>query len=196
MCSWRRATLPGRWNFTVTVSPSSSGWRIPIPATLVGSAICRCCIARSDDARKAQGDLAAALASYRASLAITQRLVSLYPTNKQPQDDLDIVVERIGSLAYRFVLARNFGTALEAADQAISLSPDEVWFYANRAHALMFAGRTDEARQLYLKYRDKKDLGDGKSWETTVLEDFTELRKAGIADPLMDEIEKIFTSAG
>jgi hypothetical protein len=44
-----------------------------------------------------------------------------------------------------------------------------------------------------LKYRDEKDLGDGKSWVTVILEDFAELRKAGLTDPLMDEIEKLFT---
>jgi len=57
----------------------------------------------------------------------------------------------------------------------------------------MFVGRTEEARSLYLKYRDEKDLGDGKSWVTVILEDFAELRKAGLTDPLMDEIEKLFT---
>jgi predicted Zn-dependent protease len=86
--------------------------------------------------------------------------------------------------------------ALEAADQAISLVPNLIWLYENRAYALMFAGRTDEARQLYLKYRDQKDVANGKSWETTVLEDFAQFRKAALNDPLMDEIEKLFTSAG
>jgi hypothetical protein len=45
---------------------------------------------------------------------------------------------------------------LEAVDQAISLAPDGIWLYANRADTLMFLGRSDEARQLYLKYLDKK----------------------------------------
>jgi hypothetical protein len=85
---------------------------------------------------------------------------------------------------------------LEAADQAISLAPNKTWLYTNRAHALMFAGSTEEARSLYLKYRGKKDVWNGKSWETAILEDFAEFRKAGLTNPLMDEIEKLFTSAG
>jgi hypothetical protein len=60
----------------------------------------------------------------------------------------------------------------------------------------MFLGRIDEARALYLKYRGQKDVLDGKSWEAVILEDFAELRKAGLTNPLMDEIEKLFTSAG
>jgi hypothetical protein len=35
-----------------------------------------------------------------------------------------------------------------------------------------------------------------KSWETAILEDFSELRKAGLCKPLMDEIEKDFRPAG
>jgi hypothetical protein len=31
-----------------------------------------------------------------------------------------------------------------------------------------------------------------KSWEAVILEDFAELQKAGLTDPLMQEIEKAF----
>jgi hypothetical protein len=63
--------------------------------------------------------------------------------------------------------------------------------YVNRAHALMFLNRVDEARVLYLKYRGQKVEGD-KSWEAAILEDFAELQKAGLTHPLMQEIEKVF----
>ena len=148
------------------------------------------------DVQVAQGDLAGALKSYRESLAVSQRLASLDRSNRQWEDDLQFVIGSIGGLAYRFVLARDFATALAAADQAISLAPDQIWLYTNRAHALMFLGRIDEARALYLKYRGQKNVQEGKSWEAVVLEDFAELRKAGVTNPLMDEIEKQFASAG
>jgi hypothetical protein len=41
-----------------------------------------------------------------------------------------------------------------------------------------------------------KNVQEEKSWETVVLEDFADLRKAGLTNPLMDEIEKQFTAAG
>ena len=107
---------------------------------------------------------------------------------------MQFVVGKIGGLAYNFVLARDFTTALAAADQAISVAPDKIWLYTNRAHALMFLGRVDEARALYLKYRGQKV--DGKPWEAAILGDFAEFRKAGLTNPLMDEIGKLFTSAG
>jgi hypothetical protein len=52
------------------------------------------------------------------------------------------------------------------------------------------------ARSLYLKYRDQKNVTDGKSWQAVILDDFAQLRKAGLNNPLMDEIEKTFASAG
>jgi len=54
----------------------------------------------------------------------------------------------------------------------------------------MFLDRTDEARALYLRYRGTPKVLGEKSWDAVVLEDFAELRKAGLAHPLMDEIEK------
>ncbi len=148
------------------------------------------------DVLVAQGNLADALQSYRDSLTIMQRLVSLDSNNTQWRSDLKFVVRRIGALAYRFLLERDFTRALAAANQAISLAPDEIWLYKNRAHALMFAGRTDEAQIVYLKYRGVKDVQAGKSWETVILEEFADLRTRGLTNPLMDEIEKLFMSAG
>jgi tetratricopeptide (TPR) repeat protein len=103
---------------------------------------------------------------------------------------------RLGGLAYSFVLAQAFAQALEAADQAIALAPNKIWLYTNRAHALMFLGRIDEARALYQQYRGVKNVWRGKSWETAILEDFADLRMAGLTQPLMDEIEKALNAGG
>ena len=71
-----------------------------------------------------------------------------------------------------------------------------IWLYSNRAHALMFLDRTDEARVLYLQYRGQKNVEEQKSWETVIVDDFAKLRKAGLSRPLMDEIEKQFADRG
>jgi len=60
----------------------------------------------------------------------------------------------------------------------------------------MFLGRVNEARALYLRYTNERNVQDGKPWETVVLEDFAELRKEGLARPLMDEIERRFAATG
>jgi tetratricopeptide (TPR) repeat protein len=133
----------------------------------------------------ALGKFEEALAAYQDSLAICKTLVAKDPSNTQWQDEL-------GSLGYYFVLARGFAKALEIDDDALSLAPGKIWIYGNRAHALMFLDRVDEARTLYLQYRGRNNVVGEKSWETVVLEDFDALRKAGLVHPLMDEIEKQF----
>jgi len=127
-------------------------------------------------------------------LVIRQCLAKANPTNAQWRRDLEISISKIGDVAYKLVLARDFTAALAAADQAIALSSGEVWLHTNRAHALMFLGRTDEARMLYLQYRGEKNVDGDKSWEALILEDIAELRKAGLAHPLMEEIADLFAS--
>ena len=56
----------------------------------------------------------------------------------------------------------------------------------------MFLSRVDEARAIYLKYWGCQKVQGVKSWEAVVLEDFAELRKAGLTHPLMDEIAQAF----
>jgi tetratricopeptide (TPR) repeat protein len=151
---------------------------------------------RVGDVLVKQGNLTEALKSFRDGLAIRERLTKADPSNVQWRNDLQFTIDRIGSLAYRFVLAGDFSNALDAADQVVALAPDRLWLHGNRAHALMFLGRVEEARAIYLAHRGARNASASgeKSWETAVLEDFADLRAAKLAHPLMDEIEQLFTA--
>jgi hypothetical protein len=48
------------------------------------------------------------------------------------------------------------------------------------------------ARALYLQHRREDNVRNNKSWRTAVLDDFAELRKAGLTSPLMSAIEHQF----
>jgi tetratricopeptide (TPR) repeat protein len=139
---------------------------------------------------EAQGKLDEALKGYRDSIAILKPVVARDRSNIQWQHDLEIMIESMGGLAYKFVLARSFSQALNVAEEAIALAPEKIWLYTNRAHALMFLGRTDQARTLYLKYRSQQKVEGDKSWKAVILEEFAELQKAGLRHPLMVEIVK------
>jgi tetratricopeptide (TPR) repeat protein len=143
-----------------------------------------------------QRKLDAALKDFRDGAAVATAELKAHPGDGNWQNMLQYGAEQIGALSYSLVLNREFPLALEAADQAISLSPKTLWFYSNRAHALMFVGRTDEARALYLKNRGQKNVFQQKSWDTVIAEDFAELRKVGLTNPLMDEIAKQLTDGG
>jgi hypothetical protein len=60
-----------------------------------------------------------------------------------------------------------------------------------RALRLRGQDRLEEAHALCLKYRGQQDVQDNKSWEAIILEDFADFQKAGLAHPLMQEIEKV-----
>jgi tetratricopeptide (TPR) repeat protein len=167
-------------------NPSNSRWESELSASyeMIG------------DVLKAQDKLEEAFRTYHDSLAIRERFASANPSDARWRKDIQSSVNKIGALAYYLVLARNFGKALEAADETISASSEQIWLYTNRAHALMFLGRVDEARALYLRYRGEKKVEGEKSWETVVLDDFAGLRRAGLTHPLMDEIESKFSTNG
>jgi len=61
----------------------------------------------------------------------------------------------------------------------------------NRAHALMFLGRSKESRTLYLAHKGKPVWEqDHRKWERVIADDFAEFRKAGLTHPMMANIEK------
>ena len=99
------------------------------------------------------------------------------------------------SVAWAALFARDFAKALAVSERAHQLTPDDLMIETNRAHALMFLGRTGEARALYLNNRGKPTSVDGgKIWNAAITDDFAEMRKAGITHPMMAEIEKQLTS--
>jgi hypothetical protein len=91
------------------------------------------------------------------------------------------------SLAWYALLSRAFDKALAASERALTLAPNLRPALVNRAHALLFLGRTREARAAYLENKGQEE--DGKKWEDVVIADFAELRKAGVVNPMTSRIE-------
>ena len=98
----------------------------------------------------------------------------------------NLTAEETNETVWRALLAGEYVEAAEAAERARSLGSGTLSFELNRAHALMFNGRADEARALYLAHKDKllSDV-DNKAWQQVVGEDFAELLKAGLAHPMI-----------
>jgi tetratricopeptide (TPR) repeat protein len=149
---------------------------------------------RAGDILKTKGKLDEALALYREGLVVAKSLVAVDANNTLWMSDLQISVNRVGGIAYNLVLVREFTTALGASDDAVTAAPNSIWLQIDRAHALMFLGRTDDARALYLRYQKSQDVLSGKSWISLVLDDFAAFRKAGLTSPLMDDIEKLYST--
>jgi tetratricopeptide (TPR) repeat protein len=92
--------------------------------------------------------------------------------------------------AWQALFTGDFAKALAASERAVALMPDDLSFETNRAHALLFLSRGDEAKALYLAYKGRT-MSDNQSWERIIALDFAEFRKAGLFHPMMAEIESV-----
>ena len=85
------------------------------------------------------------------------------------------------------------GAPIRAVDGvSLSIAPGETFIAGKRAHALMFLGRVDEARSIYLGHRGEQ--ANGQPWEKLTLDDFAALRNVGLSHPLMEEIQMTFAT--
>ena len=97
----------------------------------------------------------------------------------------------LSDAAWFQLLTGAFDLALASARNAAALAPDAVLYQSNLAHALMFTGAVDDARNIYLAHKDAETIG-GMNWQAYIASDFSALREAGYMHPLMAEIEAAF----
>ncbi len=99
------------------------------------------------------------------------------------------------SASWYHLFAKQFKAALESSERAMRFQPDLPVYATNHAHALMFLGREEDARALYRKYKGQRTMEGRGLWEEEILNDFNELEKAKLKDPLMNEIRAEFAAA-
>jgi len=103
--------------------------------------------------------------------------------------------EALGLVAWYCLFARDFPKALALSERAHAVSPDLLWVETNRAHALMFLQRKDEARSLYVLHKGERVPTHGNAlWEQTIVDDFSAFRKVDLTDAMMAEITEAITS--
>jgi tetratricopeptide (TPR) repeat protein len=134
------------------------------------------------------------IAAYRESLAIRESIAAGVEREETAAKGKPgpLTADQLGNVSWAALFARDFDKARLASRRAAELAPDLIWVKTNLAHALMFLNRTDEARTIYFEFRGKIALSNGRTWEQAVIDDFEIFRKAGLVNPLMDEIEKAF----
>ena len=147
---------------------------------------------RIGDILQSQGNLDQSFAAYKQAVGSANAAIRQSPADEEASRDLTSAGAALSNLAFAFELKGQFVQALESTDLDLNNSlTSNLSVQMNRAHALMFLNRTDEAQNLYLEFRDQNDE-TGKKWEDDVLSDFAEFRKAGLSKPLMDVIEGLF----
>ena len=105
-----------------------------------------------------------------------------------------LTAQEQGNLAWYRLFTREFDKALAASERGLALRSGGLGIATNRAHALMFLGRAEEARTAYLEHKGKEIAGQGE-WGVVVLKDFAEFEKRGLAHPQMAAIRALLASA-
>ncbi len=72
------------------------------------------------------------------------------------------------------------------------INPQFMEAQTNKAHALMFLGKTAEARAVYTKFKGQEVPSMRQKWEAVILDDFSNLEKNGLSNPLMTEVRSLF----
>jgi TPR repeat protein len=99
--------------------------------------------------------------------------------------------QALTSVAWHALFAREYTKALTVSDRAHALLPDNLLIETNRAHALMFLERSEDAQALYLAHKgEPMTEQDSQLWERAIAADFAEFRKVGLTHPMMVDIEK------
>jgi hypothetical protein len=114
-----------------------------------------------------------------------------------PKFDQDEVKKQLhkhlNSLSFEALFVGKYEISLAAADEALGIDPGDLMPVTNRAHALMYLGRIDEARDLYKKYMGQS-IRPGSVWDREILNDFRQLIDVGRKQPLMNEIATLLTT--
>ena len=134
------------------------------------------------------GRLKEAAAAYAELVEICRRVYASAESN----DSKSRLVDALGSLSFVLLLNRRAGDALVAAQEALSLDPAALWVETNRAHALLFLSRSEEAKAVYVEYRGRL-LFEQKTFAQVVREDLSEFRKYGIDTPEMKDIDALLS---
>jgi len=95
-----------------------------------------------------------------------------------------------GNFAFDLLFARQFAEAEAAAQRGLQWNPGAEWIHSNLATALLFQGKFEKAKEIYLKY-DGQKLNGWQPWKQVFLHDFRLLERAGITHPDVDAIRKL-----
>jgi tetratricopeptide (TPR) repeat protein len=100
------------------------------------------------------------------------------------------------TLSWYQLFARDFTGALASSEAGLALTPTDLFLDTNRAHALLFLGRTQDAEAIYVGNKGKKFHPDGDEiWEEAILDDFNTFDAEGLKNTEIPTIRKLLSPA-
>ena len=142
-----------------------------------------------------RGKLDEALVVYRRCIEACKATFATFAngrSNNRAIDDRNAAIDNIAHLAFTFLTRGEFKKGFDAANDALPLMPSSAMLDIRRAHALMFLGKEEEARRVYLHWHCQA-IGPGQRGEHVILQDLKALHQSDRVNPLIDEIETLFS---
>jgi hypothetical protein len=100
------------------------------------------------------------------------------------EKDKKLLAAAYGNRSWHDLLLGDFNGAIDDAKKGLGYDNKEIWILTNEAHGLLFTGRIDEARKIYLEYAAKATFPDNPNSKVTfcqtVFADFDQLKGRAI----------------
>lgn len=134
-----------------------------------------------------------AMSYFEKATDVLEPFYQKYEGDKRLQDELS---KSYGYQSYYYLFVKKYEKAITSARKSLKIdSVNNDWIHTNIAAAYLLDRKFVEAERIYFKYKDKLYPKGVKPFAAAFLEDFSELKKAGIIKPsdaaLNAEVEKI-----
>lgn len=94
------------------------------------------------------------------------------------------------NLGYCYILTKQYLKAIKFLKEGEKLDETDLLIKGNLAHAYMLNGDFDDAKKIYVKYKNQ-NIDENTSWKKMVNDDFEQFSNAGIVCDKFDEIIEI-----
>ena len=143
---------------------------------------------------EAAKDNSSKAAFYSNIVSLQKRIVNnyrqTYTQNTNDDKIKDAFAEALGNLSWYSLFTKEFNVAEQSAQNALQLVPSKIWVKANLAHALLFQGKYEDAKNIYVSLKDRKDEND-TPFKTIIIGDLQSLEKAGITNAHVSQIREL-----
>jgi hypothetical protein len=135
--------------------------------------------------------LVAPVDDWKKKVAESQRSVAtlLRDTSPLTPQRRDALASAYLGLSWHQLHTRDFAAALASTEAGLKIDPSYLALDTNRAHALLFLERIQEAEQIY-RGNIGRDTA-GKPWEVVITDDINTLEKQGLTHPHFARVREI-----
>ncbi|MEO0585577.1 MAG: tetratricopeptide repeat protein, partial [Bacteroidota bacterium] len=116
----------------------------------------------------------------------------VYASDTTDTDIQGYLAQSQGSLSWYKLFTQDYKGSTKAARRGLALNPQETWIHTNLAHALLFQGKYEAAKAIYIRYAPDAPYDEESTWGEVFLADLRELEEAGaIPKERMKDVRKI-----